>query len=336
MNHSNLNAASSLSRTHVVSVLLLAIPPVVLMFSAMRHDSFLLACGAAGALLGSLLFVGYARIWRPPVCGSVILITLIGLAWLWFGVQGEVTAFDHLSRASLLSLAIGLLMANDLTRSGVEARRRAVKLCRKLQERTWWPQEPSEFALLPEVRALRFVLARYTRVGHSIYFTIRVPRSGSRSFSRYNPDLIGEATRRQRSSMRSKPRPIRRPVPKESEPSPRRTIRGLSRLSVPFYVIPVRWFAKPSFRRLLNGPAEKWYLVRETLRVAMADPKFQTEGPLLWGRRHTPSHRNDRFVELGQRDANRLADEPLRRSWPITRNCYAMTCIRLWRRNYVR
>ena len=262
-----------------MSVLLLAIPPVVLMLSAMRHDSFLLTCGAAGALFGSLLFVGYARIWRPPVCGSVIIITLTALAWLWFGVQGPSTSFDHLCRAILLSLAIGLLIANDLTRSGVEARRRAVKLCRKLQERTWWPNDKSEFPLLPEVRALRFVLQD-------------TPESAIRLFH----DPRAEVRLSLFLALQSRPywrsneaAAVITAIKAETEPDVRAEgIRTLAEANDTRVIAAVSGFLRdpsPAVRKaviqtLLNGPAEKWYLVRETIRVAMADPKFNTEGAL--------------------------------------------------------
>ena len=279
MYHSNLKSASSSASARVVSVLLLTIPPVVLMFAAIRNQSFLLTCGAAAELLGSLLFVGAARIWRPPVCGSVILITLIGLGWLWFGSHGPLTAFDHACRAVLLSLAIGLLIANDLTRSGVEARRRAVKICRRLQQRTWWPSKTEEFEQLPEVRGLRLVL-------------LDTPEAAIRLFHDPRPEvrlslfLALQARTYWRSNEAAA---VVNAIKAETDPNVRAEgVRALAAAEESLVIGAISGFLRdphPPVRKaviqtLLQGPMEKWFLVRETLRSAMADPKFNIHGPL--------------------------------------------------------
>jgi len=141
-----------------VSALILAAPATVLGIAAYRYDSGLLTVGCVAELLGGMLFVRHRAAWRPPASGSVILLYLMGLAWLWFATHSNADSYARFGRGFLLLAAVGLVVAHDMIRTGLQPRRKAQMLCRRLLARTRWPVYPAEYAELPEVRSLQDAL----------------------------------------------------------------------------------------------------------------------------------------------------------------------------------
>ena len=139
----------------LVSLLILAAPAAVLGLAASRYESGLLAIGAGAALLGGVLFARQPAAWRPPTSGSVVLLYLISLGWVWFATREISDELVRASRGFLLLGAVALLIGHDLARTGLEPRRRANKLCRALASRARWPSRLSGYSDLPEVRALQ-------------------------------------------------------------------------------------------------------------------------------------------------------------------------------------
>lgn len=139
----------------LISLLILTAPAAVLGLAAARYDSGLLAIGSAAGLLGGLLFARQQAVWRPPASGSVVLLYLISLGWVWFATRESPDAFARAARGFLLIGSVMLLVGHDLARTGLEPRRRANKLCRALAGRVRWPERLSGFADLPEVRAMQ-------------------------------------------------------------------------------------------------------------------------------------------------------------------------------------
>jgi len=143
---------------HAVSLALLALPVAVLGVAAARYQSISLAVGALAAALGATLFLRERAVWRPPVSGTVIILYLLALGWLWVATHESADGFARFGRGLFLLVAVGLLVVHDLTRTGVGPRRRARVLSQRLQTRPRWPRTPADFHDLPEVRALRVVV----------------------------------------------------------------------------------------------------------------------------------------------------------------------------------
>lgn len=152
-----MTAARRSVRAYAVSLALLALPPVVLGIAAARYQSAGLAIGGMAAALAACLFTRERAIWRPPVSGSVILVYLLALGWLWVATHGAADGFARFGRGLFLLIAVGLLVVHDMTRTGVEPRRRARGLTTRLQTRPRWPVNPFDYHHLPEVRGLRAV-----------------------------------------------------------------------------------------------------------------------------------------------------------------------------------
>lgn len=138
----------------LVTLALLLVPPAVLGVAALRQQSALLAVGAIAQVLGAALLVRSRYAWRPPASAIVICLYLIALGWLWFATQDDPDPFARFGRGLFLLVAVGLLVCHDMTRTGVEPRRRAKKWTHTLLTRTHWPREADGIAGLPEVREL--------------------------------------------------------------------------------------------------------------------------------------------------------------------------------------
>ena len=138
---------------HGISAVLLLVPAAVLGLAALRYGSGLLAAGAAVALLGGLLYVRQREAWRPPVSGSVILLYLVALGWLWVFTRADPDTFTRLARGGFLLVAVGLLVRHDLTRTGLGPRRHC--LSRRVLVPHPLAGRRRGYDRLPEVRALR-------------------------------------------------------------------------------------------------------------------------------------------------------------------------------------
>ncbi|MBM3981800.1 MAG: hypothetical protein FJ304_16305, partial [Planctomycetes bacterium] len=138
-----------------VSLSLLALPAVVLGALAYRTDLLPLAVGAGVQVLFAAVFVRAHPVWRPPVSASLVVLYLIGLAWLWLPTRGSSDWAVHTGQGVLLLVAVGLAAFHDLTRTGAEPLRRANKWCARLAGRTHWPLQLADCRALPEVAALR-------------------------------------------------------------------------------------------------------------------------------------------------------------------------------------
>ena len=143
---------------HAADVVLLLLPAVLLGFAAERYRSPLLLGGAIAELLAGCLFLRARGVWRPPVSGSIILLYLMGLGWLWFAAPGAADPFVRFARGLFILVAVGLFVLHDLIRTGVEPRRRARRLTNRLLTRGRWPATLPEYARIPEVLGLQSVV----------------------------------------------------------------------------------------------------------------------------------------------------------------------------------
>ncbi len=138
---------------------LLFAPASILLLASMRYEAsaFLLAgVGVVGA--GGMLLVRRPSVWKPPTSGLLIAVYLIGLGWLWVATRENADGFARLARGFFVIIAVALLIGHDLTRSGLEPRRRARGYCKSLVSRTRWPMTLAEYHLMPEIQGLREVV----------------------------------------------------------------------------------------------------------------------------------------------------------------------------------
>ena len=145
---------------HAASFGLLLLPAALLGIAAARYSSPMLLVGAIAELLVACLFLRCREVWKPPVSGSLILLYLMGLGWIWYGTQslGGTDPFVHFARGLFISVALILFGLHDLTRTGVEPRRRARALTNRLLTMGSWPETLVEYSRIPEVQKLRAVV----------------------------------------------------------------------------------------------------------------------------------------------------------------------------------
>jgi len=156
MSWSNLAPRRGLSFSGwALSMGLLLLPSALLSALAYRTESGPVMVGAGVQALFALVFMRAHPVWRPPVSASLIVLYLIGLAWLWLPTRGSSDWAVHTGQAVLLLVSVGLAAFHDLTRTGAEPLRRANKWCSRLAGRVHWPLQLADCRTLPEVAALR-------------------------------------------------------------------------------------------------------------------------------------------------------------------------------------
>src|SRR5262245_51031515 len=110
--------------SRLVSLLILAAPAAVLGLGYSRTGSELLGIGAGAAVLGGLLFIRHRAVWRPPASGSVVLLYLIALGWVWFATYEAPDSYARAARGFFIVGAVFLVIGHDLARTGLGPRRR--------------------------------------------------------------------------------------------------------------------------------------------------------------------------------------------------------------------
>ena len=274
------------TRTRAASLALLLAPAVVLAAAAADRHSPALAVGAVAELLGGLLLIRHKQVWRPPASGLLILLYLMALAWLWPVTRTAPDAGTRLARGGFVLVAVGLLIVHDLARTGLEPRRRAAKLGRRLVGRTRWPAYPAGYAELPEVVALADALAVDSGPGLGLLADARpeVRTAALTAIGGRPAWRPGEAEL------------IVKAVTDATEVGVR--VAGLTALRTAASAPVVAAVAGhlrdrvPEVRQaaalaLLDGP-DCWPLIRDAVRDALADPVLTADGPLPGADRLTP------------------------------------------------
>jgi hypothetical protein len=182
-----------------------------------------------------------------------------------------------LARGGLLVVAAGLLAAVDLTRTGLEPRRRAVAVAKRLKARLRWPDGPEGMARLPEVRALRAA----TRDDP-------VPALDLLADRRAEVRLAALAALGDRPFWRPAEAAVVLQAAKTPDPGVRAAaLAALGRATDPNTVGGLTGFLRdpdPGVRAaagaaLLADPA-RWAGVRDAVRDALAAPALAADGPL--------------------------------------------------------
>ena len=274
-----LNRPRRLALDRLFSVALLSAPPVVLGLLALHTGARLLIVGAVAQLLLALLLVPYRAVWRAPVSGTLTIIYLIALGFLVAATRLDPDPMIRLARGGLLGVALTLAVGHDLTRTGLGPRRRAADATRRLQSRTHWPATAEEVARLPEVRSLALAL-------ESDPAPAALPLADPRPEVRIAV-LAALAERRY-----WRPREaelILAAVRTAPEPAVRAAgVAALRSASDPDSVADLAAYLRdrsPEVRRaalvaLLSGESNRWPLIRDAVREALADPTLIADGPL--------------------------------------------------------
>ncbi len=263
----------------VVSVVLLVFPAAMLGVVAADYHSPMLAVGAVAELLGGLLFIRYRCVWRPPASASLVLLYLMALGWLWVVTRNNPDALARIVRGLFILIGIGLIIGHDLIRTGLEPRRRANDLCRKLLHRTRWPDHLAGYADIPEVRALQEALLDDPGPAVRLFYDHRVEvRTAafialqSRTYWRPGEaEAVVDAIRR------------------TSNPGVKAA--GISALNAVTQTDVIADLAEylrdraPEVRQaalitLLAGDGGRWPLIRDAIRDTLADPQLANDGSL--------------------------------------------------------
>jgi hypothetical protein len=267
-----------------LSFLLLLLPTAVLGFLAYRTGSREVLAGAGVQALFLVVFVRAHPVWRPPVGASVVVLYLIALAWAWVPLRGSADWAPHLVQGALLVGAVVLLAANDLSRSGAEALRRANKWARRIAARKRWPGQLSECRLAPEAAALRGAVRDDPGPALGLLADprpeVQAAALGALEFrTRWRP---GEAD------------VVLRAVRESREPAVRAAgAYALAGVTAPDLVAglagllrdPAAEVRRAASEALLWGAEARWPYARDAVKEAMADPRLADDGALFAGAR---------------------------------------------------
>lgn len=294
MRSSELPSRNSISYpSWALSLLVLALPAIVLGLLAQRTRSFEITVGAGVLTLFLLVFIRNHPVWRPPVSASVVILYLMALVWAWLPLRGSTDWAPHVAQGVLLLVGVILLAAHDLTGTGAEPLRRANKWTARIKSRRYWPDQLMDCRLLPEAAGLRDAIRHDAGPALAL--------------------LADERPEVQATALGAlEHRPYWRPGEGEyvlrfgqvsDEPAVRAAaIYALAGTNTPELVAGMAAFLRdpaPEVRQaaadaLMWEPDSRWPFARDGVREALADPKLAGEGSM--------------FVSIGRIPAAAVAD----------------------------
>jgi hypothetical protein len=283
MRWSELPSRSNLSYSSwALSVFLLALPTIILGLLASRTGSLPVAVGAGVEGLFLLVFVRVHPVWRPPVSISVVVLYLIALAWAWLPLRGTTDWAPHVAQGVLLLVAMVLLAAHDLTRTGAEPLRRANKWTGRIKARRHWPEQLADCRVLPDAVGLRVAIREEAGPALALLSderpTVQAAALGALEHRPYWRPGEGEFVFRFAQS--------------SEEPAVRvAAIHALAGVSTPELVAGLASFLRDQAPEVRLAAAEalmweadtRWPFARDGVREAMADQRLAGEGATFVG-----------------------------------------------------
>ena len=266
-------------RALAATLVLLLLPAVVLAGAAVRLESTLLYIGTVAHLLGAALLVRSRHAWRPPASVIVIALYLIALGWLWFAAQEGADGFVRVGRGLFLFVAVALTVTHDMTRTGLEPRRRARILTKRLQTRARWPRNVEEFSRLSDVWALHTVVRDDPTLAFEL---VNDPR----------PDVQTAAlvALQDRVGWRWEEAAVvlaagRKTLTPEVRAMALRAVATADNIDVTQSLMeylkdPNLLVRAEACEALLAGGERRWAVARNAVRTVLADPAFLTDGAL--------------------------------------------------------
>jgi hypothetical protein len=275
--HSN---ARQLAVAHFVSLAILFAPALCLGVVSLEYRSPLLFIGAMAEILVACLVIRSREVWRPPASGLTIILYAMALGWLWLATGTADEPGLRLLRGGFILVAIALLVVHDLTKSGVEPRRKAQKLTRRLMARLHWPNSVGEFEEIPEIRQLHAAV----RVDPSLAFVlVEDPRADvriaglmalqGRPYWRW--DEASVVLKAARSAKEPEVRTLA--LAALHSASGAEYLRGLA----PFLKDPSPDVRRCAAETMLVDGERRWAMIRESIRSALVEPTLVPDGPLL-------------------------------------------------------
>jgi len=262
-----------------VQLALLLFPSLALGLLGWTLHSTTLVVGTMAQLIGAGLLIRAKSVWRPPASPILMCLYLMAIGWVWFATSESPTALSRLAIGSLLAIVLTVFVGHDLLRSGLEPRRRARNITRRLKQRTQWPAAIDDYSSLSDVRRL----ARTVRDNPSLAFEL---------FDDPRPEvhIAALAAIQRRPYWRWDEAAVVLGVARRSaDPEIRAlALRALaSSTQIDIVLGLADYLRDPSSnvrdaacRAILRGGDSNWGFARAAIRTALADPALARDGAL--------------------------------------------------------
>jgi hypothetical protein len=267
--------------TTVFRPFVLILPAALLLGAVLRgsaNNSLMLWVATAFQGLVCLLSFASRRTWQQPIGPSVITLYLIGLAWLWWGDSVN-DWYTNFAKAILLTVPLVVFGSQTLVDSGAPAIRRARLLADHLSRRKEWPADLAACRTLPEVKALRAALSidaspALALLNHARP-EVRVAALTALEFRKdWRPGqaelVLQVAQRAEQPAVRAAA------VTALGNLDNRQVIETVAQ-----FLHDTSWeVRKATAEALLWDTEQRWPWIRFAVRRVLADPLYQTDGPL--------------------------------------------------------
>lgn len=266
---------------HVARVALLMLPGVLLLGASLRAEEqakYVLWLGALFQVLVFCFFMMTGRM-RQAVGQPVIILYLLGLAWMWIAGVGSGDWYMHFVQFVLLVVPLLFFAVQTLFDSGAFASRRARVLAQRLANRTDWPLDLGECRTLPEVKALREALSLDATPALALLQNtrpqVRMAALAALEFRKYWKPGQAELVLRYAHQVREAP--VRAAaVTALANIEDRLLIEQLAE----YLRDPAPEVRRAAIEAVLWDTEHRWSWVRHQVRMTLADPALQNDGPL--------------------------------------------------------
>ena len=239
----------------------------------------LLWLGTLFQVLGCVLAVVSWQGMRHPLSPAIIMLYVIALSWSLLGTNGLNDPIVHVAQAILLVVPLGFFGMQCLFDSGAPALRRATLLAQQLGHRRNWPQDLNACRWLPEVKALREVLHIDAQPALNLLSNprpeVRVAALGALEFRenwrKGQPDIVLNVAQRT-----SEPEIRAAAISALANLDDRHIVESLAE----FLHDPSPLVRQAATEALLWDIESRWPWIRHAVRLALAAPCSQTDGPL--------------------------------------------------------
>jgi hypothetical protein len=265
----------------IFRVVILALPAGLLLGAGLRNpDNHSLVLWAATAFQGVVCAASVLnrRNWQQPMGPSVIMVYLTALALLWWG-DAQNDWYTNFAKAILLVVPLVVFGSQTLADSGAPAIRRARLLAERLARRKEWPADLAACRTLPEVKALRAALTidaspALVLLNHARP-EVRVAALAALEFRKdWRP---GQAELVLQVAQRAEQPAVRAAAVTALGNVDNRTILE----TVAQFLHDPSWeVRRAAAEALLWDTEQRWAWIRFAVRRVLADPLYQTDGPL--------------------------------------------------------
>ncbi|MFO0877780.1 MAG: HEAT repeat domain-containing protein [Gemmataceae bacterium] len=268
--------------TRSTRVLILILPVAILLgvaFQLTGQPQLVLLAGAAVVLLGCVILLITSRLGREPAGPGIILLYVIGLAWVVLATPNREDWKIHLAEAYLLVVPLIFFARQCLRDSGASSLRRARQLASGLRGRRSWPHDLLSCRTLPEVKALREALhvdaspalELLTHAKPQVRIAALAALEYRPGWRPGQPQVVLEVARRA-----SEPEVRAVAVNALANVDDRVVVESLGELLRDGSAL-VRQTVTEA---LFWNNDQRWHWIRDPVRRALADPSCQDDGPL--------------------------------------------------------